>query len=390
MNFKIILIVLIVLNLFLVLYVNILYRFILSILAKFFKKPVNISDNYKPEITAVIAAYNEELYIEKAIESYFNSDYPKEKLFLIVGSDGSTDATSEVVKKLQKKYSNIILAELPRSGKNNVLNAVMPLIKTELVMFIDADLRLQKDTLPRLVSKMVDEAVGAVAGRIVISASDNDENNDFEGEGVYQAIETHTKIYESLISSIVNCSGAYVIRHSLCKPIVDNNVADDSFNVFSVNLQKKRFLFDEKAYVIEARSKSLNGELQRRIRVTAGGFLAAVWGRKLLNFKYGWVSFFFLSHKMVRYCLPVELAVLFVCSGLILPANITVFNWIFYLQALGYSAAFLGWILEKLNIPKNPLRIVTFLVIANITSFIGIMKALRKRQSSQWENNGAE
>ena len=71
-----------------------------------------------PKISILMAAHNEELILEKKLESIFSSNYPKEKIELIVGTDCCTDGTNQILEekaKIQTKLKHVIFKEIIRN-----------------------------------------------------------------------------------------------------------------------------------------------------------------------------------------------------------------------------------------------------------------------------------
>src|SRR5579864_8398984 len=85
-------------------YCFVLYPLVIRILAKLFPKPSHPDESYRPAISIILAAYNEETVLERCIRSLAALDYPKELLEIIVGSDGSVDKTNEILSFFSKQY----------------------------------------------------------------------------------------------------------------------------------------------------------------------------------------------------------------------------------------------------------------------------------------------
>ena len=119
-----------------------------------------------------------------------------------------TDKTCEIVSNLSIAYPNIILHKFQRFGKNTIINKLLRLVNTDYVLFLDADLRLQKDSLSSLMSNFYDVSVGCVLANLIIQGSDSD-NTGHKGETLYQKFETYLRDYESSIASTVNNLGTF-------------------------------------------------------------------------------------------------------------------------------------------------------------------------------------
>ncbi|MFQ6020583.1 MAG: glycosyltransferase [Candidatus Aenigmatarchaeota archaeon] len=128
-----------------------------------FRKKINKKPefkNYFPFLSVIIAAYNEEKNIKNTLNSIFKSNYPKKKMEVIVVDDGSTDKTSEIVKKFPVK----LIKYKPNKGKVFALNKGLSKAKGEIIVTLDADTELESNALKLLSQHFKDERVGAVAG----------------------------------------------------------------------------------------------------------------------------------------------------------------------------------------------------------------------------------
>ena len=90
----------ILISIFFLLYGYFFYPFTLQLFSKLFGKKTKKLSTYEPDITIIISAYNEENLIKDAVLSVMNSDYPNEKITLLVGSDGSNDRTETILSEL--------------------------------------------------------------------------------------------------------------------------------------------------------------------------------------------------------------------------------------------------------------------------------------------------
>ncbi len=375
--------ILAVIFIFLIIFPYIIYPALLWILSKLFKKPVKIDNNYKPPITFILSVHNEEKLLRKTIESVFNSGYPLELINFIIGSDGSTDNSCTIVKELMEKYKKLELYEFPRSGKNFVINQIVPQAKTNIIIFIDADTNILPGTLDSYLSYYSDDTVGSVVASV--DYFNKIGNSGSFGEALYQKLESFIRIWEGNIKSNTNTlSAMYGIKKELFSPIPNDNVCDDLYILLNVSLKRKRVIFDKSTKVIDIRRKSMSGEMKRRIRFVAGG-LAAIWSMKrLLIPDYGWVSFFLFSHKLLRYFSPLLLIGLFICTFFMVPNS--VFYQIFiYGQLILYMFSFLGWVLEKIKINFILFKVPLFFVMINIGFLFGILKFVRGSQNAIWE-----
>lgn len=369
----------------LIAYTFIVYPFLLKLLSFIFGKPLNTNKNFQPDISVVISAYNEQEYIEEAVDSLFNTDYPNEKIKAYIGSDGSTDKTFEIIGNLAAKNKNIIVFNFDRLGKNKVLNQMVPKTDTELVFFMDADCRVNNDTISRMVEVFSDTNTGAVIASMNSIDEGSNDNIGRLGETLYQKYESVLRVGESRIKSTVNSLGAfYGIRRTIYKPLPSDKVCDDYMPLLDSILMKKRVIFLSDAIVNEVRRKSLTNEISRRIRFTAGAMSTVWYAKSLLSPKFGWITFFLFSHKIIRWLTPLFMLGLLAAS-ILLPGESAVKMPALIVQAALYFIAFIGWIFEKLNRKFVVFKIPLFYITMNIGFLLGIFRFLGGLQNARWE-----
>lgn len=120
------------------------------------KKPVEWLNEW-PSLTLIIPAYNEEDTIQMTIESILDSEYPEDKLDVIVVNDGSQDSTAE---KVEPYVNDVELINQENQGKGAALNTGLEKVETELFGCVDADSRLRNDSLKNIVSELGEDAGG--------------------------------------------------------------------------------------------------------------------------------------------------------------------------------------------------------------------------------------
>ncbi len=379
-------IILIAVFLYPVLHSYILYPFYLVLLKAIYKKGINKDYSCKPTVSIVISAYNEEKLIRDCVQSLLDLVYPKEKIEILVGSDGSSDKTSEIVKELAEKDSRIRLFEYGRSGKNKVLNQTVPLTKNDIICFMDADCRLTKNGLSELMSNFADEEVGAAICKME-SIGEDTEDTGGKGEKLYQAYEIFLRSSESEIYSTVNSLGAfYGIRREMYKPLTNMQICDDYMPILDTMTEGKRVIFDKKAIVNEVREKSLDDEFGRRVRVSAGGLATVKEAASLLNPFNQPVSFFLWSHKVLRWFSPVFLLIVFLLS-LSLDLSDTIAKYILYPQLAFYGMALFGWLLDKIKLNNIIFKIPLFFVSMNAGFLLAIFKFISKKHEAIWSRD---
>ena len=133
----------------------------------------------QPRVSVLIPAYNEEEGIGKTIESILASDYPQDKLSILVVDDGSSDATAE--RTISYSDRGVSLIHKPNSGKAASINHGLMHISSELVLIVDADTYLEPDALPKMLDTLEgDSRLAACVPTVHIS----------EGKTLLEAIQT--------------------------------------------------------------------------------------------------------------------------------------------------------------------------------------------------------
>lgn len=371
--------------LFILIYALVLYPPLLVILAKLFKRELNPKDDYKPSITFLIAAYNEEKYIGGAIQSIIDSNYDKKKIQILVGSDGSTDRTVEIVKSFDGIFDNLQVVEVDRGGKNGVLNALYPKIQNEIIYILDADFRLSPDAISESIKFFADKNVGIVISKLLISNNDDKDNAGFAGENSYQKLDNFLKVKESEIWTTVNNFGCYGIRAEMIKPIPNNQVCDDMFNILSVATKKYRVIISNSSIVYEVREKSAAEEVNRRDRIVAGAYSTVRAVKAILNPFTGWASFFFISHKILKYLMPFNILLIVALTPFMYSENTTIFYAFAISEIVILVLALIGWFLDSKNIFIKLFSFPYLLLMINVGFFKGTMKFLQNNHSAMWE-----
>ncbi|HVP26168.1 MAG TPA: glycosyltransferase family 2 protein, partial [Candidatus Bathyarchaeia archaeon] len=128
--------------------------------------------HYRPSVSVLIPACDEERVIGRLLQRMTELTYPKDKLQIIVIDDASKDRTREIAEEFAKTYAYIEVMHRNgtegRRGKAAALNAAIQRIRGEVIFFFDADYYPQKDILEKLVQEFVDPEVGAVQGRVTV------------------------------------------------------------------------------------------------------------------------------------------------------------------------------------------------------------------------------
>jgi len=379
--------------LFIVVYTYVGYGILLYLIIKIRRlfnigKKIEIDPNYEPEVTLFIAAYNEKDYVEAKMKNSLELDYPKEKLNIVWVTDGSDDGTPDLI----KQYSNSTVYHLPeRNGKISAMNRGIQFVKTPIVIFSDANTLLGKESVKRIVTLFGNPKVGCVSGEKRIINKESDVASG-AGEGLYWKYESALKKWDAELYSVVGAAGElFAIRTELYRHVENDTLLDDFIISLRVAQDGYVIQYDPEAYAIETASANVKEELKRKIRISAGGIQSVVRLRSLLNvFKYGTLSFQYISHRVLRWnltplCLLLLIPVLTVLAYFEGFMGFGVYATLFWLQLLFYLSALTGWFLENRSTRVKILFIPYYFFIMNLSVVLGFLRYLKKSQSVNWE-----
>ncbi|MCX6252590.1 MAG: glycosyltransferase family 2 protein [Bacteroidetes bacterium] len=351
-------------------------------------KKTDPDETYEPDVTLFIAAYNERDYVAEKVRNSLELDYPHEKLHMVWVTDGSDDGTPELL----KQYEGLEVHHLPeRSGKIGAINRGMKLVKTPIVVFCDANTMLGRESIRRMVRLFSDPKVGCVSGEKRIFSKEKDSAAG-AGEGLYWKYESMLKKWDAELYSVVGAAGElFAIRTELYQEVERDTLLDDF--IISLRVAQKGYTiqYDPEAYAIETASANVKEELKRKIRISAGGLQSVIRLHSLLNvFRYGTLSFQYISHRVLRWTLAPLSLLFMLIVGLILSLQEGIFNFgfysiLFWLQIAFYIAALLGWYLENRSVRVKLLFVPYYFFIMNLSVFLGFIRFIKKTQSVNWE-----
>jgi cellulose synthase/poly-beta-1,6-N-acetylglucosamine synthase-like glycosyltransferase len=315
-------------------------------------------------------------------------DYPKEKLKIFWVTDGSDDGTNVRL----EKYANVrLFHESKRKGKINAMNRVMPMVKTDIVIFSDANTLLCKASIKHIVHCFANAKVGCVSGEKRIYNKDKDVASG-AGEGLYWRYESTLKKWDAELHSVVGAAGElFAIRTKLYNEVEKDTILDDF--MISLRIAQKGYTiqYNPKAFAIETASANVKEELKRKIRISAGGIQSVVRLLALLNvFKYKTLSFQYFSHRVLRWTLTPLCLMLLIPVSTILAYNEGFLNFglyatFFWLQLLFYTAALIGWFLENRSTSVKILFVPYYFFIMNLSVVLGFLRYIKKTQPVIWE-----
>ncbi len=183
-------------------------------------------DVYEPTITFGIPSKNEGENIRKTILTIANIDYPVNKFSVVAVDDGSTDNTYQEMVAAQKIAAKKgVKVKIIRWEKNKGKRAGMAETirsgKEEIILFIDSDSFIEKDSIRKLVRYFIEPNVGAVAGHAYVYNANKNILTRMQSTRYYIAFKAY-KSAESIFGTVTCCSGCCsAYRRSAVLPILD-------------------------------------------------------------------------------------------------------------------------------------------------------------------------
>jgi len=338
-----------------------------------------------PAITIVFSVFNEEKVIKRKLESILNSDYPKDKLKILIGSDNSTDQTHQIIEEFIAKNSNItLIKKTSRHGKLKIINELVDLTDTEHLIFTDANVFFEPITLKALVYNLIAKDAKLVCGNILKFSPKNRGISD--QEIYYINIENQLKYHESLRYGF--ClgveGGCYAIIKSSFSKVPDGFLMDDFFITLDVIEKKGKVLFEPEALCYEDVNDDPMIEFKRKIRISLGNFRNLKFYKHLLFPMHKGLGFAFLSHKVLRWITPFALVFSFFLSY-----AVSYYFSIFIVVSLSYSLLLilpaLTIYLEKINLKIPFVNSVGHFILMNFALLIGYLKFISASNESAWD-----
>jgi len=350
-----------------------------------FKPPVVLPPEPEtwPEITVLIVAYNEARRLRRTIEHALDTDYPADRIHVLVVSDASTDGTDQLV--LEYGDPRVKLLRMPeRGGKPAGENAAGPMLTGEFVVSIDASILIPRTSLKPLVRALLDPGVGLASGRDISVGGDAVEGNSTESS--YVGLEMQLRALETRVHSIVGASGCfYANRRHLQEVQLPTGLARDFAAASVARAHGYRAVSVDEATCLVPRTPTLKAELRRKSRTMSRGLATLLYLRDLLNpFKYGSYAFMMASHKLLRWLLFPSLLGWLVGPLLLLDtAPWTLVFSVFMLVGLALARVVIVW-----PDGRRPPRVVStlgYVFVSIVAGWMAWWQLLTNQRQSMWE-----
>jgi cellulose synthase/poly-beta-1,6-N-acetylglucosamine synthase-like glycosyltransferase len=333
-----------------------------------------------PKVTVVISAYNEVRYIEATVCNKLAQDYPADLLDVMVASDGSTDGTDDVLRRLAGRSSRVAyFRQEPRRGKTAALNSLVERAGGEIIVFSDANSMYRPDTVRRLVENFADPSVGYVSGKMIYVNPDGSTVGD--GCSAYMRYENWLRGRETLFGSVVGVDGGVdAVRRLLYRPMEADQLPDFVLPLQVVD-QDYRVVFEPLAQLCEDTLTDSSAEFRMRVRVSLRSWWALLSEASLLNpLRRPLFAWQLWSHKVLRYLSFLPLAAACILNVILA----TVSN--FYLALLGVQL--LIWLAVWAGARGSRLSVARFayyFALLNAASAVALVRFVGGHKQVLWQ-----
>lgn len=331
----------------------------------------------EPSVSLLIPAYAEGEQVRRKIANSLALDYPQEKLEIVITCDGNKNETPRHAKEAAEGTRVLVLVQPINQGKIANLNAAVPKLQNDLIVFSDTSAILEPDSLRKIVRNFADPLVGAVSGKYTVIEPGAVKIG--HSEDLYWRYETFLKEREASIHSMLGGHGQlHAIRRELYPFPQAGTINDDYVIPYSVLGKGYRAVYEPEAVVLEE-AREMTG-FQRRVRIMAGNIQQLNLLGGLLWPPRFWPLFFTLSHKASRLVVPFALLLAVALNVLLIDQPL--YRWLLLGQGVFYGLAIAG-VFSRLR-PKV-LMLPYYFSMINAAVFLGVYHAVTSRRSMAWK-----
>jgi len=338
-----------------------------------------------PEVTVIMAAYNEASVIEEKIKSVFETTYPRKKLTVLVGSDQSTDETDAILIRMMQTIPELTLLRFEqRTGKSGIINSLVAHSKSPIIIATDANILFEEETIFHLVKRFKQQEIDLVGGNIIYQ--DIKDVGIAAQEHAYLNIENRIKQAESkrwwLALGVEG--GCYAIRRKAFAQIPPLTFMEDFYITMAVLSKGGKVWFEPEAKVYEDVSTQMGEEFKRKIRISIGNWQNLNRFSGLIFKPFYPLGMAFLAHKVLRWLTPF-FAIFAFGAALVLARNGNFYS-IFVTATLAVLLLLpFDYLLMKRNLHTGVLRFINHFFTMNIALLLGFIEYAKGVKSNVWQ-----
>lgn len=358
------------------LYAYLLFPLFLLVFGGVLRRPVRKAQ-IEPTVSLLIPAYGEGEQVRRKIENSLAIEYPADKLEIVITCDGDKNETPRHAHEGAAGTRVRVLVQPVNRGKIANLNAAVPELHHDIIVFSDTSALLEVDCLRKILPNFADAQVGAVSGRYTVI--EPGAVNIGHSEDLYWRYETFLKDREAAIHSMLGGHGQlHAIRRELYPFPVSGTINDDYVIPYSVLGKGYRAVYEPTARVFEE-AREMTG-FQRRVRIMAGNIQQLnLLGTLVWPLRF-WPLFFTLSHKASRLVVPFALLAALGLNVLLIDRPF--YGWLLAGQVLFYVLSIVG---ALVRLRPKLLMLPYYFSMINAAVFLGVYHALTSRRSMAWK-----
>lgn len=338
-----------------------------------------------PSITVLIAAFNEERTIRERVKNLADCSYPKDKMTVMIGSDGSTDATNALLEELSTKYPWLhVVFFTENRGKAEVLNALFPSVSTPISVFTDADTVFSLNALEELVEPFREANVGCVAGLRLVRNSALETVTE-QQEKSYLNLDNKIRRAEGALGCVIGAHGSlFALRTELIRPLPSGKAYTDDFYWSMIPLELGFNVVQSMEALSYAESApSVLADFRRKVRYASTAFATGFRFIRLLWTAPAPVRYAFFSHRISRWFLPFFLLAALV-TNVVLMGDGLIYILLGCMQALLYGVALVGIVFPSAGRVSGLFSLSAYFVYSNAALFLGFFRWMSGRASHRW------
>lgn len=354
------------------------YPCLLFLLSRLFGKE-HLRSKTQPQLSILITAYNEGDRLRNKLRNTIALRYPREKLEIIVVSDGSSDDTVSIARSFESE--NLRVLDLKdRKGKNHALMSARDASKGEVLVFTDVSSKLHEEALECIAENFADPAVACVSSEDIILADDSGAG----GEGAYVSLEMKLRRWESSLGSAVTASGSFfAARRGVCDSWHPEQTSDFFVPIHTVQ-QGFRAVVDPRSIGYYRATRSSKSEFQRKVRTVVNGIHVLLSHREAINpLRTGLFAWQLVSHKLCRWLIPFGILIALIANTFLWNAGLF-YRATLIAQVIAYSMGILVVLVDRSTV-FLPARLASFFLLGNLATLVAWVRYLRGDKLAVWQ-----